>query len=124
MQVAVADVAVGDQTDAGQPGPQRCTHLRDEGREIADRQGHVVLQARALIALGLGDAFAEQPEGLALGRTAGDDGVEDELALERLTERSLERLVELDRGGGRGELDQAVPGVRSRGRAPGCPGGG
>ena len=97
VQVAVADVAVGHQADAGQDRLERRADAVGPGGEVADGQRDVVLERGALDLLGLGDALAQRPQRGALGRAAGDGGVLDEPPLDRFGQGRLQRGVEVGR---------------------------
>src|SRR5207248_368465 len=62
MQVAIADVAVGDEAPVGNVGADPGRGARHEVRERGDRQRDVVLETGAFVTLRLGNALAQLPE--------------------------------------------------------------
>jgi hypothetical protein len=79
-----------------------------------------VLDRAALLALRLGQALAQLPEGRALLERGRDRGVLDDVIVQRRLESAGEGLVESGRRLG-GDFDQNIPVVRAverRARAP------
>ena len=94
MDIAVAEVAEGDHAGARLEGLDRGRRLPDQGRHESDRNGHVVLDRAAFLALRVGQAFAQLPEVGALLERGGDRSVLNDALLERRFERAGEGVVE------------------------------
>ncbi|MOA17828.1 hypothetical protein D3C78_1380970 [compost metagenome] len=93
VQVAVADVPVGDDAHAGQCSVQTPAGDFDEIRDAADRHADVMLEARPFVVLRLGDALAQRPQRRHLGLAAGDHRIDDRAALEGLAQTALQQLA-------------------------------
>ena len=67
MGIAVAEVSVGHDADAGELALALGGGAGDELRRFGNRHGDVVLDGRAFALLGVGDLFAQLPDGGTLG---------------------------------------------------------
>ena len=94
VDIAVAEMAEGDDAGPRLEGFDRRRRLPDQGRHEADRDGHVVLDRAALLALRVRQALAQLPEIRALLERGGDRSVLDDARLERRLERAGEGFVE------------------------------
>src|SRR6516164_2133715 len=94
MEVAIADVPVGDQAALGYLGGDPGGGSRHEVRQCRDRQRDVVLEARALVPLGLGDALTELPQCAALALAAYERRIEHQSAAQRRCQCLFQQRIE------------------------------
>ena len=119
MDVAVAEMAEGDDARAGREGFDRGRRLLDQGGHEADRDRDVVLDRGALLALRLGQALAQTPKRRPLIERGGDRGVLNDVLIERRLESARQGFVEPARrlGGRLHENVPVVPAAQRRARA-------
>ena len=116
VQVAVADVAVGDEPRLRDLGRDPGRRAFRERREAVDGQRHIVFEARAVAALPLRDVLAQLPELAAFAFALREHGIGGEAGFERRGERALQHRVERILGAGAREFAEHVPGRGTRER--------
>src|SRR5260370_33086418 len=93
MNVAVAEMAEGDDPRAGREIFDRLRRLSEEGGHGADWNRDVMLDRGAFANLRLGNAVPQLPEILALAERRGTRGALDDSVFERRCEAVPEGLV-------------------------------
>src|SRR5690349_15898606 len=112
MQIAVADVTVGNEPAVGDVVAEPLRRPCYKHRQRGDRQRNIMLQTRPIEALGLGYGLPHFPQCLTLAVALGHDGIEHLPGFERRCQGLGQQLVQLFIPTGRAELAQDVPLIR------------
>ena len=94
VDIAVAQVAEGDDSDPRDQLPDGGSRQLEEALHAGDGHGNVVLDAGALLLLRLRHAVPEAPERVALGTAGRHDAVADQAGLLHPRQELLHLLVQ------------------------------
>ena len=94
VDIAVAEMAEGDHPGSRLEGLDCGRRLPDQRRHESNRDGHVVLDRSAFLALRVGQALTQLPEVRSLFERSGNRSVLDDALLERRLECAGESVVE------------------------------
>ncbi len=108
VQVAVAEVAEHEGADRGVEPLQPCLHPLHEHRDRFDRQRDVVLQMRAVGALGFGDFLTQLPHRVDLAQRRRYRGVEAQALFQRVADGRFQQRIQSRLVGGVGQFDQHI----------------
>ncbi len=94
VQVAVADVTIGDQSSLGHVVGKPRGGLLYELRQGCDRHGDVMFETRAVQTLRARNVLAQEPEAVGLAATLGDGRVLDQAGGMRVGKDVLEDSIQ------------------------------
>ena len=97
VEIAVAEMAEDHHAYTGEALLQHAIGLLDEPRNAGYRHRNVVLDVLAFQRLGLGDQFAQRPEGTCLRNRLRDDRVAADAGLDGAARQRLEQRTRVRR---------------------------
>ncbi len=112
MQVAVAEMAVRNQSRAGRQLCDQCPAFDDEVRQLAGRHRDVVLDARTFATLCFRYRLAQSPEHLALRFTGSKRGVSNFVSLHCSSELGFDALARTLGAASHADFQQDIPRMR------------
>ena len=116
VQVAVADVAEGDDTDARVGRLQGCIGALDEFADARDRHGNVVLDTESLDLLRLADALAQIPQVGRLLAALRQHGIADPCVLQRRGKEGFAGRAQVGLFARARQFDEQIPLAARQGR--------